>query len=59
MKDKHTLQAEIDFIVETINELRLKKMEKICELQQAMADQYGVSLAEYYTMSERMDQVDH
>jgi hypothetical protein len=52
MKDHHTLQAEIDFIDETIAELKLKKMEKINQIDEAIANQYGVSLDEYYAMSE-------
>jgi hypothetical protein len=59
MKDHHTLQAEIDFIDETIAELKLKKMEKINQIDEAIANQYGVSLDEYYAMSERMGRVDH
>jgi hypothetical protein len=50
MKDHQTLQAEINFIVEIIDELQLKKIEKINELDQAMANQYGVSVHEYRAM---------
>lgn len=59
MKDHHTLAAEINLIVELIAELKLKKMEKINQIDEAIANQYGVSLDEYYAMSERMGRVDH
>ena len=59
MKDHNTLQAEIDFINETIAELKLKKMEKINQIDEALANQYGVSLEEYYAMCERMGKADH
>jgi hypothetical protein len=59
MKDHHTLAAEINFINETIAELKLKKKEKIKQMDEAIADQYGVSLEEYYAMCERMGKVDN
>jgi hypothetical protein len=59
MKDAKTLTVEIDFIVELIAELKLRKMEKINQIDEAIANQYGVSLDEYYAMSERMGRVDH
>lgn len=59
MKDHQTLSAEIDFIVELIAELKLRKMEKINQIDEAIADQYGVSLDEYYAMSERVGKVDN
>ena len=45
-------------INETIAELKLRKMEKINQIDEAIADQYGVSLEEYYAMCERMGKED-
>lgn len=53
MKDAKTLTVEIDFIVELIAELKLRKMEKINQIDEAIANQYGVSLDEYYAMCEQ------
>ena len=57
MKDKHTLATEINFIGETIAELQLRKIEKISQLDQAMADQYEVSLEEYHAMCKQTDKL--